>query len=57
VGTGSAAAGFQAVNGATAGFSLLQSAAMGGYGAAVVNGAVTSVTAVSGVLAGFFARR
>ena len=55
--TGSAATGYQAVNGATAGFSLLQSAAMGGYGAAVVNGAVTGVTAVSGVVAGFFTKR
>ncbi|KAK3673184.1 hypothetical protein LTR78_007024 [Recurvomyces mirabilis] len=54
---GGAAAGYQAVHGTTAAFSLLQSAAMGGYGAAVVNGAVTGVTAVSGVVAGFLTRR
>ncbi|KAK3652059.1 hypothetical protein LTR56_003284 [Elasticomyces elasticus] len=52
---GSAAAGFQAANGATAGFSVLQSAAMGGT--AVVGNAVIGVVAGAGVAAEFFKRK
>ncbi|KAK4954824.1 hypothetical protein LTR10_007016 [Elasticomyces elasticus] len=52
---GSAAAGFQAANGATASFSVLQSAAMGGT--AVVGNAVTGVVAGAGVAAEFFKRK
>ncbi|KAK4548338.1 hypothetical protein LTR36_010208 [Oleoguttula mirabilis] len=50
----SAASGYQAAHGATAGFSFLQSAAMGGYGAAAVNGVVTGASAVAGGVAEWF---
>ncbi|KAK0939584.1 hypothetical protein LTR29_008833 [Friedmanniomyces endolithicus] len=52
---GSAAAAFQSVNGATAGFSILQSAAMGGT--MVVGNVVTGVCAGAGVVTEFFKRR
>ncbi|KAK5128997.1 hypothetical protein LTR85_000330 [Meristemomyces frigidus] len=42
---GSVSAGYQSANGATAGFSLLQSVPMAGYGAAAVNGVVTGASA------------
>ncbi|TKA67504.1 hypothetical protein B0A55_08429 [Friedmanniomyces simplex] len=52
---GSAAAAFQSANGATVGFSILQSAAMGGT--AVVGNAVTGLFAGAGVVMEFFKRR
>ncbi|KAK0346383.1 hypothetical protein LTR91_011883 [Friedmanniomyces endolithicus] len=52
---GGAAAAFQSANGATAGFSILQSAAMGGT--AVFGNVVTGVCAGVGVVTEFFKRR
>ncbi|KAK3067668.1 hypothetical protein LTR53_015327 [Teratosphaeriaceae sp. CCFEE 6253] len=51
---GSAAAGYQSAHGATAAFSFLQSAAMGGTAAFGV--AVTGVTAAAGFVAQWFKR-
>ncbi len=53
--SGGAAAAFQSANGATAGFSILQSAAMGGT--AVFGNVVTGVCAGVGVVTEFFKRR
>jgi len=52
---GSAAAAFQSLNGATAGFSLLQSAAMGGTAVFVI--IVATLFAGAAVVTEFFKRR
>ena len=54
---GSAATAYQSANGATWAFSGLQSAAMGGYGAAAVNGVVTGVNAAAVGVMEWFKRR
>lgn len=52
--TGSAAAAYQSANGATWLFSTLQSAAMGGYAGAAVNGVASAVGGIGiGVTAWF----
>ncbi|KAK5703974.1 hypothetical protein LTR97_002987 [Elasticomyces elasticus] len=57
LGPGGAAAGFQSVWGTPALFSALQSAAMGGYGTAIVGGAVSAASAAGGVVVEFFKKR
>ena len=47
--SGSLAAGFQAAFGTILGFSILQSAAMGGFGAAIVHGALIVLIIIIGV--------
>jgi hypothetical protein len=53
---GGSAAAFQSANGATAAFSALQSAAMGGYGVAIVNGVVQGVSVGAAGVAQLFSR-